>query len=166
MQKQIETLQEEINHKYEQIKNVDKKSCFKTVFVLGSALFALTVLLGGESLPFTISPEVLFGLGLVFVGVNKTIGSNDALELEKGRLQIAISEIRKKIDAKQQEIEQIKTKQIVNEVLQEEQVNLNTGLYKQVMNDNTWQKEDKIISQDNFNESLRQNVLKRSLTKK
>lgn len=102
----------------------------------------------------------------MFVGVNKTIGSNDALELEKGRLQIAISEIRKKIDAKQQEIEQIKTKQIVNEVLQEEQVNLNTGLYKQVMNDNTWQKEDKIISQDNFNESLRQNVLKRSLTKK
>lgn len=102
----------------------------------------------------------------MFVGVNKTIGSNDALELEKGRLQIAISEISKKIDAKEQEIEQIKTKQIVNEVLQEEQVNLNTGLYKQVMNDNTWQKEDKIISQDNFNESLRQNVLKRSLTKK
>ena len=102
----------------------------------------------------------------MFVGVNKTIGSNDALELEKGRLQIAISEISKKIDAKEQEIEQIKIKQIVNEVLQEEQVNLNTGLYKQVMNDNTWQKEDKIISQDNFNESLRQNVLKRSLTKK
>ena len=102
----------------------------------------------------------------MFVGVNKTIGSNDALELEKGRLQIAISEIRKKIDAKQQEIEQFKTKQIVNEVLHLEQLNLNTGLYKQVMNDNTWQKEDKIISQDNFNESLRQNVLKRSLTKK
>ena len=44
----------------------------------------------------------------MFVGVNKTIGSNDALELEKGRLQIAISEIRKKIDAKQQEIERFK----------------------------------------------------------
>lgn len=42
------------------------------------------------------SPEILFGLGLVFVEVNKTIGNNDALELEKGRLQIAISEMRKK----------------------------------------------------------------------
>ena len=42
------------------------------------------------------NPEVLFRLGLVFVGVNKSIGNNDALELEKGRLQIAISEMSKK----------------------------------------------------------------------
>lgn len=42
------------------------------------------------------SPEVLFRLGLVFVEVNKTIDNNDARELEKVRLQIAISEISKK----------------------------------------------------------------------
>mgnify|MGYP007099291687 CR=1 FL=1 len=42
------------------------------------------------------SPEVLFRLDLVFVEVNKTIGNNNARELEKVRLQIAISEMSKK----------------------------------------------------------------------
>lgn len=166
LQMQIETLQEEINHKYEQIKKVDKKSHFKAAFVLGSAMFILTILLTKEALPFTISPEALFGLGLVFVAVNKIIGSNDSLELEKVQLQMVVLEIRKEINSKKQEIEQIKTKQVINEVLQEEQVNLNVGLYTQVMNTNTWQKEDKMISQDNFKEDLSSSVLKRNLTKK
>ena len=79
---------------------------------------------------------------------------------------MAVLEIRKEINSKKQEIEQIKTKQVINEVLQEEQVNLNVGLYTQVMNTNNWQKEDKMISQDNFKEDLSSSVLKRNLTKK